>query len=56
MVPVSQLEEVEALLKRNRVQYSVDENAVSLNGEPESAVINLGRGRMRRLCRQSSTA
>ncbi len=44
MVPVSQLDEVKALLDRNRVSYWVDEDAISLNGEPEVSVINLGRG------------
>ncbi len=44
MVPVSQLEEVKALLSRNRIHYWVDENAISLDGKPEIAVINLGRG------------
>ena len=44
MVPVSQLEEVKALLSRNRITYWVDENAISLNGKPEITVINLGRG------------
>jgi hypothetical protein len=44
MVPVSQLEEVKALLSRNRITYWVGENAISLNGKPETAVINLGRG------------
>lgn len=44
MVPVSQLEEVKTLLYRNRIHFWVDENAISLNGTPEIAVINLGRG------------
>jgi hypothetical protein len=43
-VPVSQLEEVKALLNRNGIRYLVDENAISLDGKPEIAVINLGRG------------
>jgi hypothetical protein len=43
MVPVSQLEELKALLNRNGIRYSVDENAISLDGKPEIAVINLGR-------------
>lgn len=42
-VPVSQLEEVKGLLDARRIRYWVDENAISLNGEPEIAVINLGR-------------
>jgi hypothetical protein len=44
MVPVSQLEEVKALLSRSCITYWVGENAISLNGKPETAVINLGRG------------
>ena len=44
MVPVSQLEEVKALLNRHRIQFWVDENAISLDGKPEIATINLGRG------------
>ena len=43
MVPVSQLDEVKHLLDRSRTRYWVDENAISLNGSPEIAVINLGR-------------
>lgn len=44
MVPVSQLEEVKTALSSNRIRHWVDENAISLNGTPEIAVINLGRG------------
>jgi hypothetical protein len=44
MVPVSQLDEVQALLDSNRVPYWVDEQAISLNGEPEVSAINIGRG------------
>ena len=43
MVPVSQLEEVKGLFNARRIRYWVDENAISLNGEPEVTVINLGR-------------
>lgn len=43
MVPVSQLEEVRRLLDSRRIGYWVEENAISLNGAPEIAVINLGR-------------
>ncbi len=42
-VPVSQLDEIKRLLDSERVHYWVDENAISLNGTPEVAVINLGR-------------
>jgi hypothetical protein len=44
MVPVSQLDDVRRLLDRHRVRYSVDEDVVSLNGAPEVAVVDLGRG------------
>jgi hypothetical protein len=44
MVPVSQIEDIKTVLNHNRVRYWVDENAISLNGTPEIAVINLGRG------------
>ena len=42
MVPVAQLEGVTALLDANKVPYWVDEEAISLDGKPEMAVINLG--------------
>jgi hypothetical protein len=44
MVPVAQLDEVCHLLERHRVRYSVDEDVISLDGEPEVAIVNLGRG------------
>ena len=43
MVPVSQLDEIKRLLDSKHVHYWVDENAISLNGTPEVAVIKLGR-------------
>ena len=43
MVPVSQLDEVKRLLDAKRMGYWVGENAISFNGTPEVAVINLGR-------------
>ena len=43
MVPVAQLEQVRALLDTNRVAFWVDEEAISLDGKPEVAVVNLGR-------------
>jgi hypothetical protein len=42
-VPVSQLDEVRRLLDSRRIDYWVEENAISLDGAPEVAVINLGR-------------
>ncbi len=44
MVPVEQLEPVKALLNVNNVSHWVDEEAISLDGKPEVAVINLGHG------------
>ncbi len=44
MVPVAQLDEVKQLLHDSRIQYWVDENAISIDGKPEVAIINLGRG------------
>ncbi len=44
MVPLEQLEAVEAVLGGNRVYYWADADAISLDGKPEVAVINLGRG------------
>jgi hypothetical protein len=44
MVPVIQLDEVRGLLDSRRIGYWVEEEAISLNGAPEVAVINLGRG------------
>lgn len=44
MVPVSQLEEIRRLLDSRNIGYWVGENAISVDGSPEVAVINLGRG------------
>jgi hypothetical protein len=44
MVPVEQLETVEALLRDNNVSYWVDTDAISLDGRPAVTVVNLGRG------------
>ncbi len=44
MVPVAQLDKVRALLEANKVPYWVDEEAISLDGKPEVAVINLEIG------------
>ena len=43
MVPVAQLDKVRALVEANNLPYWVDEEVISLDGEPEVAVINLGR-------------
>lgn len=44
MVPVSQLDEVRRLLDSNGIRYWVQEDAISLNGAPFVAVVNLGTG------------
>lgn len=44
MVPLSQLDSVRALLQGNGIRFRVDENAISLDGAPYVAVVNLGRG------------
>lgn len=44
MVPVSQLDAVRQLLRQHHIPHTVDENAISLNGEPEVAVVDLGHG------------
>jgi hypothetical protein len=43
MVPLSQLSEVKRILDTRRTRYWVDENAVSVDGAPYIAVVNLGR-------------
>ena len=43
MVPVGQLDKVRAILDSNKIPYWVDEEAISLDGKPEIAVINLGQ-------------
>lgn len=44
MVPVVQLDKVTALLAASNISYWVDEEAISLDGKPEVAVINLRHG------------
>jgi hypothetical protein len=43
MVPVPQLDSVRSLLDDHRVRYWLDESAISFNGQPYIAVVNLGR-------------
>ena len=43
VVPVEQLVEIRSLLDTNQVVYWVDEEAISFDGNPEIAVVNLGR-------------
>jgi len=42
MVPVSQLDDLCGLLDKHSIRYSVEEDAISLDGAPEIAVIDLG--------------
>jgi hypothetical protein len=44
MVPLQQLDSIEAVLRGSQIAYWVDADAISLDGKPEIAVINLGRG------------
>ena len=44
MVANEQLEAVVEALRNHRVTHWVDEDAISLDGEPAVAVVNLGRG------------
>ncbi len=43
MVPVGQLPDLRKLLDDNEIRYLVEENAISLNGSPEVAILDLGR-------------
>ncbi len=44
MVPVTQLVDLRQLLDKHRISYSVEEEAISLDGAPEIAVVDLGHG------------
>ncbi len=44
MVPLDQLNVVTALLRDKQVSFWVDSDAISLDGKPEIAIINFGRG------------
>ena len=44
LVDLTQLDAVQNLLRQHRVSFWTDDNAVSLDGEPAVAIINLGRG------------
>jgi hypothetical protein len=44
LVPVSQLDDIVALLRQAGFVFWVDENAISMDGKPAIAVVNLGRG------------
>lgn len=44
ILSVNQLDEVRRILDDNQIGYWVEENVISLNGGPEIAVMNFGRG------------
>jgi hypothetical protein len=44
MVPVVQLADLREILDKHRIRYSVEEDAISLDGAPEVAVVDLGHG------------
>jgi hypothetical protein len=44
LVPVTQLDAVCQALDSRGVRYWVEDEVISLNGAPETAAINLGRG------------
>lgn len=44
MVPVARLDEVRAILDKRGVRYCIEEEVISLDGGPEIAVVDLGRG------------
>jgi hypothetical protein len=42
-VPVTQLDKVQGLLNGHGIRYEVDENEISLDGEPFEALVELDR-------------
>jgi len=44
MVPEGQLDQVAKILSDHGIRHWVEENVISLDGEPAVGVINLGRG------------
>ena len=44
MVPLDQLDELCQLLDEHQVRYEVEEDAISLNGAPMIATVDLDRG------------
>jgi len=43
MIPVDQLESIQQTLTQNGIRFWMDDNALSINGSPYIALINLGR-------------
>lgn len=44
ILPFSQVEQVQELLNKHHIRYWMDDNLISLDGGPETALINFGRG------------
>jgi hypothetical protein len=43
-VPASQLDELCSLLDQHQILYTVQDEVISLNGGPETGIVNLARG------------
>ena len=44
MVSVNQLQVVEEILEKDNIPYWTDDDAISVDGKPEVAIINIGAG------------
>ena len=44
IVPESQLDRLGKLLDQHNIHHYIEENIISIDGKPEIAVVNLGRG------------
>jgi hypothetical protein len=44
MVPVEQVDDLRSLLEMHHIQFQVDEEAISIDAEPEITVVNLFAG------------
>jgi hypothetical protein len=44
MIPLDQLDEVQAILRSKDISHWTDSDSISLDGKPAITVINLGRG------------
>ncbi len=42
-LPEAQLEKLRSILDQHGIRYKVDENVISLNGDPEEALVFFGR-------------
>ena len=54
-LPEAQLEKLRSILDQHGIRYRVDEGIISLNGEPEEALVFFGRDGTHRQCRRSWT-